>query len=234
MLPEEIRSTHFGVEAFAIAVFPVRAGFDVESPGSCFCQPLAQLLGNELRAVIRTNVFRDAVLDHGLGKHVDDLVAVDPAAHIDRQALPRVLVDQVQKAHNSSVMGESAHEIVCPDVMRPLWPQPHTRAVIEPQTAARFLLLRNLQSFATPNPLHAVLAHVPARFLELDGDASISIPAILSGQCNDGPGQRVFVVPLRGPVALRAAWLVNQLARMTLTRPLLLGMLHSSTAPLRA
>ena len=47
-------------------------------------------------------------------------------------------------------------------------------------------------------------------------------------------GQRVLVVPLRGLIALRAAWLVHQLARMTLTRPLLLGVFYSDTAPLRA
>src|SRR5579875_2646743 len=40
----------------------------------------------------------------------------------------------------------------------------------------------------------------------IDGDASVSIPAILAGQCDDGPGQRVFVVPLGRMVALRAAW----------------------------
>ena len=131
-------------------------------------------------------------------------------------------------------MGERAHEIVRPDVIPPLRPQPHARAIVEPQPATRLLLLRNLQPFAAPDPLHAILAHVPAGFLQLDGDASISIPAILAGQCDDGPGQRIFVVPLCRLVALRAAWLVNQLARMTLTCPLLPGMFHSSTAPLRA
>jgi hypothetical protein len=68
----------------------------------------------------------------------------------------------------------------------------------------------------------------------LDGDASIAVSAILAGQRNDGPGQRVFVVSLRGLIALRAAWLMNQLARMTLTRPMLFCMLYSGTAPLRA
>src|SRR5690348_7684371 len=161
-------------------------------------------------------------------------MAVDSPANIDRQALPRVLIDQVQKSHCSSIMGESTHEIVGPDVIAPLRPQTHAGAVVEPQAAARLLLLRHLQPFATPDPLHAVLTHVPARFLQLDGDTSISIPAILAGQRDDSPGQRVFVVPLGGLVALRATRLVNQLARMTLTCPLLLGMLHSGTAPLRA
>ncbi len=50
----------------------------------------------------------------------------------------------------------------------------------------------------------------------------------------DGPGQRILVVPLRRLIALRAAWLVNQLARMTLARPAFHGMRHSGTPSLRA
>src|SRR5579875_1631226 len=174
------------------------------------------------------------MVDHGLGQHVDHLVAVDPPPDMDRQALPRVLVDQIQEPNRPSIVGESAHEVVRPDVIRSLRPQPHAGAVVEPQTAAWLLPLRHLQPFAAPYPLDPILAYVPACFLQLDGDASISISAILAGQCNDGPGQRVLVIPLRRLVALRAAWLVNQLARMTLARPALHGMRHSGTPPLRA
>ena len=104
----------------------------------------------------------------------------------------------------------------------------------EPHAAAWLLPLRHLQPFASPDPLHAILAHVPPHLLQLDRDTSISIPALLAGQCNDGPGQRVLVIPLRRLVALHAAWLMNQLARMTLARPALHGMRHSGSQPLRA
>ena len=174
------------------------------------------------------------MLQHGVCQYLDQMTAVDPSPDVDGQTFPRVLVNQVQQAYRPSIVCEGAHEIVRPDVIRPLRPQTHARSVVEPQTASRLLLMRHLQPFAAPDPLHAVLAYVPARFLQLDGDASVSIPAILSGQCEDGPGQRVFVVPLCRLVALRAAWLVNQLARMTLARPLLPCMFHSDTAPIRA
>jgi hypothetical protein len=91
-----------------------------------------------------------------------------------------------------------------------------------------------LQPFAAPDSLHTILAHVPTCLLQLNRDASISKPAVWAGQCDDGPGQRVLVVPLPRLVALRAAWLVIQLARMTLARPPLYGMLHSGTALVRA
>jgi hypothetical protein len=101
-------------------------------------------------------------------------------------------------------------------------------------SAPRLLLLGNLQPFAAPDPLHPVFAHVPAGFTQLDRDAPIAVPAIAVGQCNDGPGQCVFVVPLCGLVALRAAWLINQLARMALTRSAPLCMLYIGTPTLRA
>jgi hypothetical protein len=166
-------------------------------------------------------MFRNSVLDHGLSQHVDDLVAVDPAVDMDRQALPPLLLDQVQETYRPSIVRECAHQVVGPDVIPPLRPQPYAGAVVEPQAATRLLLLRDLQPFAAPYLFHSVFAHVPSGFLQLDGDASISIPAILTGQFDDGPGQRVFLVSLCRLIALRAAWLVNQLARMTLTCPLL-------------
>ena len=98
------------------------------------------------------------MVDHGLGQHIDHLVAVDPPPDMDRQALPRVLVDQVQEPHCPSIVGVGTHEVVGPDVIAMLRPQPRAGAVVEPQTSAWFLPLRHLQSFAMPFALHAILA----------------------------------------------------------------------------
>jgi hypothetical protein len=70
--------------------------------------------------------------------------------------------------------------------------------------------------------------------MQFDRDTAIAISSILAGQRDDGPGQRIFVVPLCRLVALRAAWLMNQLARMSLTRSALLCTFYSGTPPLRA
>jgi hypothetical protein len=43
-------------------------------------------------------------------------------AHMDRQALPRVLVDQVQEPHRPSIMDVGTHEVIRPDVIAMLWP----------------------------------------------------------------------------------------------------------------
>lgn len=112
--------------------------------------------------------------------------------------------------------------------------QAHARAVVQPQPAPRLLLLRNLQPFTAPDPLHPILAHIPAGLAQKDRNAAVSISTILVSQRNDGPGQRVFIVPLCRVVAMRAAWLMDQLARMALTHTALLCSFHSGTPPLRA
>src|SRR5262249_55130870 len=53
---------------------------------------------------------------------------------------------------------QCGHEVVAPHVIATRRPQPHTRAVVEPQPPARTLLLRHLQPFPPPDPLHPVLA----------------------------------------------------------------------------
>jgi len=47
-------------------------------------------------------------------------------------------------------------------------------------------------------------------------------------------GESIFVFALCGLVALRAAWLVHQLARSTLTHPMLAGKVYRNAPSLRA
>ena len=74
-------------------------------------------------------MFRNSVLDHGIGQHVDLLIAVNPAAGMDHKTVPRVLVDQVQKTHRLSIMAVCAHEVAGPEVIRPLRPQAEPSAL---------------------------------------------------------------------------------------------------------
>ena len=70
-------------------------------------------------------MFWNSVLDHGIGQHVDLLIAVNPAADMDHKTVPRVLVDQVQRTHSLSIMAVGTHEVAGPGVIRPLRPQAH-------------------------------------------------------------------------------------------------------------
>ena len=64
----------------------------------------------------------------------------------------------------------------------PLRAQPDTGTIIEPESSSWPLLLRHLQPFAPPDPLHSVPAHLPSRALQHRRDFLIPIAAILACQ----------------------------------------------------
>jgi hypothetical protein len=173
----------------------------------------------------------DSVLDHGVGHNLDYVPAVQPAPGTDRQALPSELIDQVQHPHRPAIVRIGADEIVRPDVIGSLRPQPYARTVIEPQPTSWLLFLGNLQPFAAPDALYPILAHSPARFPQRHRDASVALAAILAGQHDNGPGQCIFIITLCRLVALRALWLIHQLARSPLTDAMLFPRMAHRTTP---
>ena len=97
---------------------------DKERLGSDVRQPLAYDLDCHLRAIVRSDVLRNAVHDHGVGHRLDDAHAVDPPRDTDRKAFPRELVDQRHQPDLPAVMGLGFDEVVGPDVIAPLRSQP--------------------------------------------------------------------------------------------------------------
>src|ERR1035441_2617707 len=89
-----------------------------------------QFLGHELRAVVRATILRGSSPQHHICQSLDYLVASQPSRHADRQAFSRVFIDQRQHPQRSPIVRHGTHEVVAPNVIRPLWPEPHTRAVI--------------------------------------------------------------------------------------------------------
>lgn len=139
-LPIEQFIAQFSVKGLAVAVLPGTAGFDVKCLRSKFGKPAAHDLCCHLRAVVRANVFRDALGEHHIGHRLNDAKAIDPASHPDRKALPGELVDQRHQSELSSIMGLRFDEVVAPHMIAMLRPQPDTRPVIEPKPAPRLLL----------------------------------------------------------------------------------------------
>jgi hypothetical protein len=101
-------------------------------------------------------------------------------------------------------------------------PEPHARAIVEPQSSSWLLLLRNFQPFATPDTLHAILAHPPSGSLEQRRDPAISVTTVLAGKLDDRLCERIFVFTPYRTIALRAARLLGQPARPALRQPMLL------------
>jgi len=107
-------------------------------------------------------------------------------------------------------MSSVFHEVVGPDVVRPLGAQTDAGPVRKPETAALRLLLRDLEPFAPPDPLDPLVVDQPARPARQLGDLAVAVAAILTGQLDDVGRQPLLVGPALRRAALRRAVLTER------------------------
>ena len=112
------------VEALDVAILPGRSGLDEGGPGADRGDPSPDGPGNELRALVGTDVGRDAAQDEEFSQHIDDVDGGKLPANPDRQALPGELVQDVERTKDPAIMGLVMHEVIGPDMVRPLGAQP--------------------------------------------------------------------------------------------------------------
>ncbi len=95
--------TEAAVEAFAQPVLPGRARFDIKYRHANSRQPLLDRMGNELRTIVATNAFRNAVDREQFCKAVDRVFTLDAATNFDLQNKSRVLINDVQEANHTTI-----------------------------------------------------------------------------------------------------------------------------------
>ena len=202
------------IEAFAIAILPWASRLDVSGPGSDGGDPIPKRLGDELRAVVRTDVRRDAPRDEQLAECLDDIGRLELPRDTDGQALAAELVDDAQHPERLAIVGAVSDEVIGPDMVGPL--QTDAGTVVEPQTPAFRLFGRDLQPLAPPDPLNTFFVHPPAGSAKQRRDSAISVAAILAGKLDDVGGQSRLVIGCRGDLALRRSVLTQCPARSSL------------------
>jgi hypothetical protein len=107
-------------------------------------------------------------------------------------------------------MGAVLDEVVGPDVVRTLGPQPEAGAVRQPEPAALGLLGRDLQPLAAPDPLHPLVVDHPARGRAQQlGDLAVAVAAVPPGELDDVGRELFLVVPAPRDLALRRAVLAE-------------------------
>jgi hypothetical protein len=198
------------VEALDKAVLPRTARRDVSGLRPDSGDPFLHRLGDELRAVIGTNVLGNAAQDEQIRQDVDDVDRFEPARYPNGQALVRELVDDVEQAKFASVMGALLEEVIRPDVIGALGPQPDAGSVIQPQPGALGLSARDLQPLAPPDPLDPLVVDQPAGLAQQLGNLAIAVAAILPDQLDDVGGQPRFILTAPRDLALRRAMLTER------------------------
>jgi hypothetical protein len=219
------------IEALDVSVFPGATRCDVGCVSTDSCDPILHGLGHELRSVIGPDVARHPAQDEEVGQNINHVEGLELAIDADRQAFVGELVDDVEHPVLPSIMGPVFHEVVGPDVIALLRPQPDARSVIEPQPAALGLLPWNLQSFAQPDPFDPFVIDQPARIPQQRCDLAVAVAAVLPGKLDDVGSQPLFVFTAPRYPALCRAMLAERRASTTLgDMQMMSDMLDTGTA----
>ena len=156
--------------------------------------------------------------DEQIGKHVDDILAVEPVIDPKRQTFVREFADYIEYSILPPLLGAIIHEIVRPDMVGALGTQAHARTVIEPETTSLGLLGWNFQPFASPDAFDTPIVDKPAGLPEQRFDPAVAIATVFAGEFNDVGGQPFLVFSPARRLALRRTVLTEHPARPALRR----------------
>lgn len=135
----------FPDDALGVTVLPGTAGRDEQRRDAEACEPTADLPGDELGPVVGADGLGHAVLNEKFGQHLEPIVAGKPPPEADREAASRGFVGDGEQAQRPAVVRPRQDEVVGPDMIRPLRPQPNAAAIIAPQATSPGLSCRDLQ-----------------------------------------------------------------------------------------
>ena len=126
------------------------------------------------------------------------------------------LIDDIQHAELPAVVGAVLDEVVGPDMVGALGSEPHTGAVIQPETPLPGLLARHFEPLQTPDALDPLDVHRPAGRPQHRRDPAVAVAAILRGERDDVGGERRIVGPPFRRLSLCRAMLPQHAARQPL------------------
>jgi hypothetical protein len=94
-------------------------------------------------------------------------------------------------------VGAILDEVIGPDMIALLRPQPDARSVGQPEPAALRLLMGDLQPLASPDTLDPLVVDCPARLAQQFGDLAIAVAAVLPSKPERRTGATLGDMQLR-------------------------------------
>jgi hypothetical protein len=108
------------------------------------------------------------------------------------EALSTEFVDNRQYLDWTTVVGPVCHEIIGPDMVAMGGPEPDTRPIVEPETSAFGLLLRNLQPLLAPDAFHPLMIDPPNLSSEQCRNPAIAVAPISLGKLDNFFSELLF------------------------------------------
>jgi hypothetical protein len=132
-LPLQELVSELSVEALHVAVLPRRPRLDVQRLHADPSKPLPYARGGELASIVAADVLRHAPTHEQITQPLQHVLARELLGHVDRQALPRVLIHDRQHPDRTPVRRSVHHEVVAPHMVPMRRPQPDARPVVQPE-----------------------------------------------------------------------------------------------------
>jgi hypothetical protein len=108
---------------------------------------------------------------------------------MDCQALPGVFIDHHHQLDRSPVVGTVEDEVPRPDVVATFGSESDTGAIVQPQSTSLGLLVRHLQTLASPDAQYPTMTDFPAIRFKQSMNPAITVAAVLACQPDDGASQ---------------------------------------------
>ena len=137
------------------------------------------MLFDKLRAVVASDVFRGSMLIDQLRKDLLHFTGVNLPIHMDTQALPGILIDDIEHSQFAPSLRRVMNKIPRPDMPTMLTLGRKTRRFA--LSPALGLFRRHRQSKLSPQPLNVTSPHLPALLLQQSCDLRISQLRMLIG-----------------------------------------------------
>jgi hypothetical protein len=128
----------------------------------------------------------------------------------------REFINHIEHPELASVVGPVLDEVVGPHVIAVLGPQPDARPVREPQASALGLPGRHFEPLASPDALHPLVVHQPARIAQKSRDLAVAVAAILAREFDQIGGEPFLAIMAPRRLALGRAMLTERAAGATL------------------
>lgn len=123
---------HLPVKGFDVTILSWTTRFNKERLYSQPSQPFPYGFGGKLGTIVRTDMLRDAAQNEQFKKLIYHILRPDPVINLRAQILPGVFIDDVQYFKGPAIGRTVYHEVIAPDVVLMLRPEPDTGPVIEP------------------------------------------------------------------------------------------------------
>jgi hypothetical protein len=123
---------------------------------------------------------------------MEHVVGFELSLHHNGEAFSTEFIYDIQYFDWATIVSTVCHEIIGPDMMAMGGPEPDTRPIVEPETSAFGLFLRNLQPLLAPDAFHPLMIDPPALSFEQCRNPAIAVAPISFGKFDDFFSESLF------------------------------------------